>query len=140
MEQIATQEPMIQRAMTIEEAFMKNESERYLYELREKGRRDFDSAIITAEKRGKAEGKLEDALAMLEEGISLDLYHVASVDVKALERDERIFALVVLAARRMLDAGGDPEKRGLYSLELHKLMRERGYETRRMRRSTTQSP
>jgi predicted transposase/invertase (TIGR01784 family) len=38
---------------------MKNESERYLYELREKGRHDFDNAMITAEKRGKAEGKKE---------------------------------------------------------------------------------
>ena len=59
--------------MTIEEAFMKNESERYLYELREKGRRDFDSAMITAERRGKAEGILEAARSMLNEGISLDL-------------------------------------------------------------------
>jgi len=77
MEQIVTQEPMIQRAITIEEAFMKNESERYLYELREKGRRDFDSAMITAEKRGKAEGKaegkLEIARSMLVEDISLEL-------------------------------------------------------------------
>ena len=77
MEQIATQEPMIRRAMTIEDAFMKNESERYLYELREKGQRDYDSAIITAEKRGekrgKLEGKLEDARAMLAEDMSLGL-------------------------------------------------------------------
>jgi len=62
-----------------------------------------------------------------------NVYHVVSVDVKELERDECIFALVVLAARRMLDAGGDPEKRGLYSLELLKLMRERGYDAKRMR-------
>jgi predicted transposase/invertase (TIGR01784 family) len=59
MEQIATQEPMIRRAMTIEDAFMKIESERYLYELREKGQHDFDNAMITAEKRGKAAGKAE---------------------------------------------------------------------------------
>jgi len=58
MEQVATQEPMIRRAMTIEEAFMKNESERYLYELREKGRRDYESSMITAEKRGRQEGEL----------------------------------------------------------------------------------
>ena len=72
MEQIATQEPMIRRAMTIEEAFMKNESERYLYELREKGRRDFDNAMSTAEKRGKAEGKAEIVRSMLIEGVSVD--------------------------------------------------------------------
>ena len=77
MEQVATQEPMIRRAMTIEEAFMKNESERYLYELREKGRRDFDSAMISAEKRGKADGKaernLEVARKMVAEEMSLEL-------------------------------------------------------------------
>jgi predicted transposase/invertase (TIGR01784 family) len=81
MEQIAKQEPMIQRAMTIEEAFMKSESDRYLYELREKGRHDFDNAMSTAEKRGiakgktegKAEGKAETARNMLTEGMSLEL-------------------------------------------------------------------
>ena len=57
MEQIANQEPMIQRAMTIEEAFMKSESDRYLYELREKGRHDYYNAISTAEKRGEAKGE-----------------------------------------------------------------------------------
>jgi predicted transposase/invertase (TIGR01784 family) len=77
MEQIATQEPMIRRAMTIEDAFMKNEGERYLYELREKGRHDFDNAISTAEKRGKQRGriseKLEIARAMLAKNMSLEL-------------------------------------------------------------------
>ena len=72
MVQVATQEPMIRRAMTIEEAFMKNESERYLYELREKGQRDYDSAIITAEQRGKVERNLEIARTMLAENMSLE--------------------------------------------------------------------
>jgi predicted transposase/invertase (TIGR01784 family) len=66
MEQIATQEPMIRRAMIIEDAFMKSESERYLYELREKGRNDFNNAIITAEKRGKTEGKAEEKMEMIQ--------------------------------------------------------------------------
>jgi len=93
MEQIAKQEPMIKRAMTIEEAFMKSESDRYLYELREKGRHDYDNAMSTAEKRGLekgmakglekgmaegmtkgvAEGKAEIARNMLAEGMPLDL-------------------------------------------------------------------
>ena len=68
MEQIATQEPMIRRAMTIEEAFMKSESDRYLYELREKGRHDYDNAISTAEKRGKIEGKKEGKIEGKKEG------------------------------------------------------------------------
>ena len=62
-----------------------------------------------------------------------NVYHVAGADVKALERDERIFAVVVLAARKMLDADGDPEKRGKYSLELLSLLRERGYDAKRTR-------
>ena len=62
-----------------------------------------------------------------------NVYHVASADVKALERNDNIFALAVLAGRRMLDAGGDPEKRGLYSLELLRLMKERGYDAKRAR-------
>ena len=52
---------------------MKNESERYLYELREKGRHDFDSAMITAEKRGTAKRNLEIARSMLAKDMSLDL-------------------------------------------------------------------
>jgi len=73
MEQIVIQEPMIQRAMTIEEAFMKSESDRYLYELREKGRNDYNNAISTAEKRGEARGKLEIARAMLADNMSFEL-------------------------------------------------------------------
>ena len=42
--------------VTVEDVFMKNEEERRLYELREKGRRDFNSAMIGAERRGRQEG------------------------------------------------------------------------------------
>ena len=62
-----------------------------------------------------------------------NIFHVASADIKKLESDERIFALVVLAARRMLDAGENPADRGKYSLELLNLTRERGYDTERAR-------
>ncbi|MDR1482161.1 MAG: hypothetical protein LBI74_06000 [Synergistaceae bacterium] len=60
-------------------------------------------------------------------------FHVASADIKKLENDERIFALVVLAARRMLDAGENPADRGKYSLELLNLTKERGYDAERAR-------
>jgi predicted transposase/invertase (TIGR01784 family) len=73
MERIATQEPMIRRAITIEEAFIKSESDRYLYELREKGRHDYNNAMSTAEKRGEAKGKLEIARSMLADAMSADL-------------------------------------------------------------------
>jgi predicted transposase/invertase (TIGR01784 family) len=77
MERIAEKEPMLRKAMTIEEIFMKNEEERYFYELRERGRHDFESAVIAAEKRGKLEGKeegkLETARSMLADAMAPDL-------------------------------------------------------------------
>ena len=74
MEKIAEKEPMIRRAMTVEDVFTKNEEDRRFYELREKGRRDFQNAIHTSEHRGRLEGlregelkgKLEVARSMLE--------------------------------------------------------------------------
>ena len=65
MEQIAEQEPMVRRAMTVEEVFMKNEEERHFYELREKGERDYVNAMITSERRGEKKAKLDAALVML---------------------------------------------------------------------------
>ena len=62
-----------------------------------------------------------------------NFYHVQSVDVKELENDPRIFAVVILAAKRMLDAGGSPQKRGQYSLELLDLLAERGYDNKKAR-------
>jgi len=56
-----------------------------------------------------------------------------STPPKELERNENIFAVVVLAAKRMLDAAGDPKKRGKFSLELLNLLRERGYDNKRMK-------
>jgi hypothetical protein len=47
-----------------------------------------------------------------------NVYSVAKADVEELKRDERVFALPVLAAKRMLDAKGKAEKREEYSLEL----------------------
>ncbi|GHS95906.1 hypothetical protein AGMMS50276_13290 [Synergistales bacterium] len=61
------------------------------------------------------------------------VYHVASADIEELKRDERVFALVILAAKRMLDAGESLEKRGRYSLELLSVARERGYDIGKMR-------
>lgn len=52
-------------------------------------------------------------------------YRVADADVETLKHDERLFAMAVLAAKRMLDAGGDPRKRFLYARELLTLLRER---------------
>lgn len=54
-------------------------------------------------------------------------YSVSKADVDALRRDERVFAVVVLAASLMLKAGGNPASREKYARELLRLMRERDY-------------
>lgn len=54
-------------------------------------------------------------------------YSVARADIEALRRDERVFAVVVLAAALMLKAGGNPAGREKYARELLHLMRERDY-------------
>jgi predicted transposase/invertase (TIGR01784 family) len=58
MEMITTKEPMIGRALTVEDVFVKNDEERRLYELREKGRLEFENAMFTAERRGEQRGEL----------------------------------------------------------------------------------
>ena len=69
MERIAEQEPMVRRAMTVEDIFIKNEEERHLYELREKGRRDYTNAMLTSELRGKQEGLREGKQEGKQEGL-----------------------------------------------------------------------
>jgi predicted transposase/invertase (TIGR01784 family) len=73
MEQIAECDPAIKKVMSMEEIFVKDEQERYLYELRERGQHDFDNAVISAEKRGELEGLRKTARSMLEGAVSLDL-------------------------------------------------------------------
>ena len=68
MENIAEKEPMIRRAMTVEDVFTKNEEERRFYELREKGRRDYENAMLTSERRGRQEGLREGKLEGQREG------------------------------------------------------------------------
>ena len=84
MEQIVKQEPLIERAITIEEAFLLVEEERYNYELREKGRADYDSAMSWSLKQGRQEGlqqgilqgmqntKYDMARKMLKKNMSLE--------------------------------------------------------------------
>ena len=58
---------------------------------------------------------------------------VAAADIEALKADKRVFAMVILAAKRMLDAGGDPRKRAEYARELLGIMRERDYSREKKR-------
>jgi predicted transposase/invertase (TIGR01784 family) len=73
MERIAEREPLIKRAMTVEDIFAKNDEERRLYELREKGRRIYESAVRKAERDGEARAKRQTARSMLMSGIAADI-------------------------------------------------------------------
>ncbi|MDR0615530.1 MAG: hypothetical protein LBG29_01880 [Synergistaceae bacterium] len=68
MKMITAQEPMIGRALTVEDVFVKNDEERRLYELREKGRLEFQNAMFTAERRGELRGKQEGLLGGMQKG------------------------------------------------------------------------
>ncbi|QGG47214.1 Rpn family recombination-promoting nuclease/putative transposase [Heliorestis convoluta] len=59
LEEIAMENPAIKKAVTIEQAFMKSNIERRIYELREKAVRDEISALAGAKEEGKAEGRKE---------------------------------------------------------------------------------
>ncbi|MDR1020930.1 MAG: Rpn family recombination-promoting nuclease/putative transposase [Synergistaceae bacterium] len=68
MEMVTAREPLIRRALTVEDVFVKNDEERRLYELREKGRLKFENAVFTAERRGRNEGRQEGRLEGRQEG------------------------------------------------------------------------
>ena len=76
LEQIVKQEPLIKKAISIEEAFILAEEERYNYELREKGRADYFNALSLSLKEGKKQGiqdtKHEMARKMLEINMRLE--------------------------------------------------------------------
>jgi predicted transposase/invertase (TIGR01784 family) len=69
MEMITAKEPMIGRALTVEDVFVKNDEERCLYELREKGRLEFENAMFTAELRGEQRGELRGRQDGIQEGM-----------------------------------------------------------------------
>ncbi|OAT80355.1 Rpn family recombination-promoting nuclease/putative transposase [Desulfotomaculum copahuensis] len=58
MEAIAVDNPGIRKALTIEQAFMRNKRERRMYELREKAMKDELSMIAGAMAEGEAKGKV----------------------------------------------------------------------------------
>ncbi|QDR79877.1 PD-(D/E)XK nuclease family transposase [Sporomusa termitida] len=60
-------EPAIRKALTAEEIFLKQDKERYLYEMREKALLDHVSAMEGAGK-GKEAGKTEIAIAPVKAG------------------------------------------------------------------------
>lgn len=78
LEEVAMLNPAINSAMEAERLFSASEENRYIYDLREKGRMDFLSAVGTAQRKGEAKGmekgkeeeKARFIRNMFEEGMS----------------------------------------------------------------------
>jgi hypothetical protein len=83
-------------------------------------------AIFTGDSKDRDEYKYSCYGANLSFGYNS--YHVMKQDAERLKQDERVFAPVVLAARMMMEAKGDPLRRENYARELLKIMRERDYD------------
>ena len=58
-------------------------------------------------------------------------YHVMKQGIESLKQDKRAFTPVVLAARMMMEAKGEPKRRANYARELLKIMRERDYDNKK---------
>ncbi|MDR1731715.1 MAG: hypothetical protein LBR61_06425 [Synergistaceae bacterium] len=56
-----------------------------------------------------------------------NVYSVNGADAEELKRDERDFALAILAGKRMIEAKREASKRGAYSLELLDLIRTKNW-------------
>ncbi len=83
-------EPAIRKALTAEEIFLKQDKERYLYEMREKALLDQVSAMEGAREEGRAEGKVEIVLHMLNRGMSVtevaDLTGLSKAEIEHLQQ------------------------------------------------------
>jgi hypothetical protein len=89
-------------------------------------------AIFTGDAKDRNEYRYSDFDNLLL-SFRYNTYHILSHDIESLRRDERKFAPVILAARMMLAAKGEPRKRENYGLELLKILRERDYDKKRKR-------
>ena len=111
LEEIAMKDATMTRALEAEKMFLSSKEARYIYDQREKARRDWFSSIATAEERGEKKGiavgikkgrkegfeegrkkgiekSIEKmAINLLQIGIALDkIQQVTGLDVKALEK------------------------------------------------------
>lgn len=71
-------EPAICKALTAEEIFLKQDKERYLYEMREKALLDHVSAMEGAKEEGRTEAQRETALRLLNMGMALEDIAIAT--------------------------------------------------------------
>ncbi|WP_425058481.1 hypothetical protein SCACP_31360 [Sporomusa carbonis] len=87
MEEIAMSEPAIRKALTAEEIFLKQDKERYLYEMREKALLDHISAVSGAEEKGKTEKAIEIARKMFNRGMSIeDIMDITGLSVEDIRK------------------------------------------------------
>jgi predicted transposase/invertase (TIGR01784 family) len=107
MERIAGQEPMIARALTIEEIFALDEKERYRYEMREKSiarlwdieqaaeekgielgeKKGEEKGIKLGEKKGDWKGRAKVARNLLGKGLSIaDIADATEFSVEEIEK------------------------------------------------------
>jgi hypothetical protein len=83
-------------------------------------------AIFTGNSKDRGEYKYSRYGVNL--SFSYNTYHVMKQDIELLKQDSRVFAPVVLAARMMMEAKGEPGRREKYAGEILKIMRERDYD------------
>ena len=96
MEELAKEDPMMQKALTTLEFLSQDEQTRMLYEARQKALHDYASAIGEAEDKGRAEGReegreegrMETARAMLADGMETEL--IARLTGLSAEEVERL--------------------------------------------------
>jgi predicted transposase/invertase (TIGR01784 family) len=88
MGMITAKEPMIGRALLVEDVFVKNDEERRLYELREKGRLEFQNAMFTAERRGEQRGELRGRQATARTMLARDLPLTLISEISGLSIEE----------------------------------------------------
>jgi predicted transposase/invertase (TIGR01784 family) len=89
MEQIASQNQMIRKSMTVEQIFVKNEEERLQNELRLKALRDYQNTIEYAEnngikrgiEKGRAEGRVEGRAEGFNEGLILTAKNLLAMNM-----------------------------------------------------------
>ncbi len=90
MEELAKEEPMMQKALTTLEFLSQDEQTRMLYEARQKALHDYASAIGEAEDKGRMEGRMETAKAMLADGMDTEriarLTGLSAEEVKRLRK------------------------------------------------------
>lgn len=106
MEEIAMGNPGIRKALTIEQIFLKNNTERRLYELREKAVRDEISMLAGARAEGEAKGRADAICTFLDVRFGKSSKSL-QVKVKSIDKLEVLDRIInkIYTAESLEDAG-----------------------------------